>query len=67
LELVQLNLDTYFTLIFDEICSGKFAQRFQQERQAGYPMLEMANELIATEDIVSKAEDWLKGQTNRPS
>jgi ketol-acid reductoisomerase len=62
MELMELNLDTYFTKILEEIRKGKFAHQFQEERQAGYPMLELANQMIASEDIVSNAEDWLKGQ-----
>jgi ketol-acid reductoisomerase len=62
MELMQLNLDTCFTKILEEIHNGKFAHQFQEERQSGYPMLEVANQMIATEDMISKAEDWLKGQ-----
>lgn len=64
MDLMQLNLDTYFSKILEEIRCGKFATQFQEERQAGYPMLELANELIASEDLISSAEDWLKGQIN---
>ena len=62
MELMQLEMDTNFARILEEIRSGEFARQFQEERQAGYPMLEQAQEMIAAENTISKAEDWLKGQ-----
>ncbi len=62
MDLMQLNLDIYFTKILEEIRSGKFAHQFQEERQGGYPMLDLANQMIAEENIISTAEDWLKQQ-----
>jgi ketol-acid reductoisomerase len=62
MDLMQLNLNPHFSRILDEIRTGKFANQFQEERQAGYPMLKMANEMIVNENVISKAEDWLKKQ-----
>ena len=62
MQLMQMDMDTHFATILQEIRAGEFARQFQEERQAGYPMLEQAGEMIEAENTVSKAEDWLKGQ-----
>ncbi len=54
-----------FTQVAEDIRSGGFAERLQQERDAGYPNLAAIEAMTAGDDPITQAEDrvraWLRG------
>jgi ketol-acid reductoisomerase len=62
LEMNQEALATSFRAILEDIRSGAFARRFQDEAQAGYPMLEMARAMTRGDSPITEAEDGLRRQ-----
>lgn len=51
-----------FTNIAEDIRSGGFAERLQQERDAGYPTLAAIEAMTAGDDPISQAEDRVRGR-----
>jgi ketol-acid reductoisomerase len=51
-----------FRRILEDIRSGGFARRFQEEAAGGYPMLEFARALINGGSPISEAEDRIRRQ-----
>jgi ketol-acid reductoisomerase len=67
LALDQEDLTSRFRTILEDITSGSFARRFQQEAQAGYPMLGVARELIRSGSAISEAEARLRRVAGLPA
>jgi ketol-acid reductoisomerase len=65
LETDREAIATRFRAILDDIASGAFARRFQEEAQNGYPMLSLAREMTRGASPISDAEDRLR-QLMRP-
>ena len=59
MELMGSNLTDIFQHTYDEIRNGEFERKFEAERQAGYPQLKMAEELIS-DNPQSQAEARLR-------
>lgn len=51
--------------ILDEIQSGGFARRFQDEQRNGYPMLAVARDIIRRECAITAAEDRVRRLLSR--
>ena len=49
-----------FRKVFDDIKSGGFAQRFQEEARNGYPMLEFARAMMHGGSPITEAEDRIR-------
>jgi ketol-acid reductoisomerase len=60
MQLMQSDLVPIFHETLQDIQSGGFAQRFQAERQAGYPMLSLAMEMTMEDAPQSQAEARLR-------
>ncbi len=65
MEIDREALSERFRVIREEIRSGQFAQRFQDERAAGYPMLEIARQMIHVPSPISEAEERVRAATQR--
>ena len=52
--------------VLEDIRSGAFARRFQEEAARGYPMLEIARSMIHGPSPISEAEERLRGMTGPP-
>jgi len=62
LEMNQEALAASFRAILEDIRSGAFARRFQDEAQSGYPMLAMARAMTRGDSPITQAEDGLRRQ-----
>jgi ketol-acid reductoisomerase len=60
LELDREALATRFRAVLEDIRSGAFARRFQQEAQAGYPMLAIAREMMNGQSPITDAEGQVR-------
>lgn len=60
LELDRAEMATRFRAVLEDIRSGAFARRFQEEAARGYPMLEIARSMIHGPSPISDAEDRLR-------
>src|SRR5262249_26272701 len=56
LDLDRGELAVRFRKVLDDIASGAFAKRFQEEAQGGYPMLAVARELMNGQSPMTEAE-----------
>ena len=65
LEMDREAMTTRFRAILQDIRSGGFAHRFQDEAQAGYPMLAMARAMIHGGSPITEAEDVLRRLADR--
>jgi len=63
LELDREELATRFRKVLEDITTGGFARRFQQEARDGYPMLGIARELMKGSSPITEAEDRLREST----
>jgi len=61
LELDREAIATRFRAVLDDIRSGAFARRFQDEAQSGYPVLDMARAMIHGPSPITEAEVHLRG------
>lgn len=59
-ELDREGLRQRFATVLEDLRSGAFAKRFQQEAQDGYPMLELARRMIEEPSPISLAEDAVR-------
>jgi ketol-acid reductoisomerase len=66
LELDREALATRFRAVLEEIASGAFARRFQEEAQGGYPMLGVARELMNGNSPMTEAEGRLRRAAGLP-
>jgi ketol-acid reductoisomerase len=60
LELDREAIATRFRAVLDDIRSGKFAQRFQEEAGNGYPVLDMARAMMHGPSPITEAEKSLR-------
>ena len=60
LDLDRDAIATRFRAILDDITSGEFARRFQEEARRGYPMLEVAMDMIRGASPITSAEESLR-------
>jgi ketol-acid reductoisomerase len=60
LELDRESMATRFRTVLDEIRSGAFARRFQDEAKSGYPVLEVARAMMHGQSPMTMAEDRLR-------
>ena len=63
MELDREALAERFSTVLKEIRSGEFARRFQEEARNGYPVLEVAREMIHGPSPISEAEERLRRAT----
>jgi ketol-acid reductoisomerase len=66
LELDRDELLARFRAVLGDIASGAFARRFQQEAQAGYPMLTVAREMTNGPSAMTDAETRLREAAGLP-
>jgi ketol-acid reductoisomerase len=64
MQLLQSDLSENFRETMEEIQSGKFAERFQAEREAGYPMLSQAKAMSMDASPLAQAEARLHAMMN---
>ena len=57
------TLTTRFRAVLEDIRSGGFARRFQEEAANGYPLLDIARSVIHGPSPITQAEDQLRGRT----
>ena len=69
LALDRESLADRFRAVLEDIRKGNFAQRFQEEAQNGYPVLDMARAMIHGASPITDAEDHLRRLqgTGRPA
>ena len=60
LELDREEMASRFRAVLADIRSGAFARRFQEEAQNGYPVLEIASDMMHGPSPLSEAEDRLR-------
>jgi ketol-acid reductoisomerase len=60
LELDREAMAARFRQVLDDIRSGAFARRFQEEARNGYPVLEIASSMMHGPSPLSEAEDRLR-------
>jgi ketol-acid reductoisomerase len=60
LELDREAMAARFRTVLEEIRSGAFARRFQDEAQNGYPVLDMARAMMHGASPMTEAEDRLR-------
>jgi len=67
LEIDREEMATRFRRILENIRSGEFAQRFQDEARDGYPMLGIARAMMHGTSPITEAEEQLRARTKRPA
>ena len=67
LEMDREPLADRFRAVLDEILSGGFARRFQQEAREGYPMLGVARDVIHSPSPLTDAETALRQAAAPPA
>jgi ketol-acid reductoisomerase len=67
LEIDREEMATRFRRILEDIRSGEFAQRFQDEARDGYPMLGIARAMMHGTSPITEAEEQLRARTKRPA
>ena len=60
LEMDREEMAASFRRVFEDIKSGGFARRFQDEARNGYPMLEFARAMMHGGSPMSEAEDRIR-------
>jgi ketol-acid reductoisomerase len=63
LEIDRAQMAAGFRAVLDDVRSGTFARRFQDEAASGYPMLGIARSMIHGPSPISDAEDRLRGMS----
>jgi ketol-acid reductoisomerase len=66
LALDREELTNRFRAVLDDITSGAFARRFQEEARSGYPMLDAARELMKGQSPMTEAEARLRRAAGIP-
>jgi ketol-acid reductoisomerase len=65
IEMDREAMATSFRRILEDIRSGGFARRFQEEASNGYPMLEFARAMMHGGSPITTAEERLRRLTSR--
>jgi len=66
IEIDREELSVRFRRVLDDIRSGAFAERFQAEARAGYPLLNMAQGLLRGSSHITEAEARLRCAAGLP-
>ena len=66
LEMDREAITTRFQAILEDVKSGAFARRFQEEAKNGYPMLEMARAMMHGPSPITEAEDSVRHLVSPP-
>src|SRR5262245_2903024 len=66
LEMDHAAMAANFRTVLEDIRSGGFARRFQDEERSGYPMLEIAREMMHRDCTITAAEDHVRHLASRP-
>jgi ketol-acid reductoisomerase len=66
LELDRESIAHGFQKVLDEIKTGAFARRFQDEAGTGYPVLSMVKDAIRSTTPMTEAEERLRQLASRP-
>jgi len=66
LEMDRAEMAARFRAVLEDIRSGEFARRFQDEARSGYPMLAMARAMMHGASPISEAEERLRRLAARP-
>jgi ketol-acid reductoisomerase len=66
LEMDREAITTRFQAILEDVKSGAFARRFQEEAKNGYPMLEMARAMMHGPSPITEAEDSVRRLVSPP-
>jgi ketol-acid reductoisomerase len=66
LELDRAEIAARFRAVLEDIRSGGFARRFQDEARNGYPMLAIAQAMMRGASPISEAEERLRRMAARP-
>lgn len=67
LEMDHAAMAASFRAVLEDIKSGGFARRFQDEERNGYPMLALAREMMHRPSPIASAEDELRPLTPKPA
>jgi len=67
MELDREAIAERFRAVMAEIRNGSFARRFQDEANNGYPVLDVAREMIHGPSPITEAEDRLRRASSSPS
>jgi len=67
LEMDHAAMAASFRAVLEDIRSGGFARRFQEEERNGYPMLALAREMMHRASPIASAEDELRPLTPKPA
>lgn len=67
LEIDRAEMAARFKGVLEDIRSGEFARRFQDEARNGYPMLAMARAMMHGASPISEAEERLRRMAARPA
>jgi ketol-acid reductoisomerase len=67
IEIDREEMATRFRRILEDIRSGGFAQRFQDEARDGYPMLGIARAMMRGTSPITEAEERLRARNKRPA
>jgi ketol-acid reductoisomerase len=65
LEMDHAAMAASFRKVLDDIQSGGFARRFQEEERSGYPMLGLAREIMHRDCAISAAEKHVRHLSSR--
>jgi ketol-acid reductoisomerase len=60
MEFLSSGLNDTFAHILEEIRSGAFARKFEDERRNGYPQLTLAKDMTETDSPMTAAETHLR-------
>jgi ketol-acid reductoisomerase len=66
LEMDHAAMTASFRAVLEDIRSGGFARRFQDEERNGYPMLELAREMMHRDCAITAAEDHVRRLASSP-
>jgi ketol-acid reductoisomerase len=65
IEMDREEMANRFRSVLEDIKSGGFARRFQEEARNGYPMLEFARAMMHGGSPITEAEDRIRHLTSR--
>src|SRR5262245_4686739 len=66
LEMDHAAMAASFRAVLEDIRSGGFARRFQDEERSGYPMLGIARGMMHRDSAITTAEDHVRHLASRP-
>src|SRR5437879_13827925 len=66
-EIDRQEMAPRFRRVIEDILSGAFARRLQDEARAGYPMLGIARAMMHGASPITEAEERLRARAERPA